>query len=48
MKTAYLETEIKENYIFLEYIASDSLQPGGINPLCYSASGALMLLNSKT
>lgn len=45
MKKGYLKIAQKEDFKFSEYISSDSLQPGGKAPLCYSASGALMLLN---
>jgi len=44
MKSAYLAFAKREQYAFSEYIASDTLSPGGKSPLCYSATGALMLL----
>lgn len=46
MKSAYLEVALKENFHFSEYISSDTLDPCGKAPLCFSATGALMLLNS--
>ncbi|MEM9549166.1 MAG: glycoside hydrolase 100 family protein [Bacteroidota bacterium] len=45
MKSAYLDIAQKENYNFSEYISSDVIQPSGKSPLCYSAAGALMILN---
>ncbi len=44
MKNAYLDISQKENFKFSEYITSDKLNPSGQFPLCYSASGALMLI----
>jgi len=44
MKNAYLQVAIKENFRFSEYISSDSHRPRGKSPLCYSATGALMLI----
>jgi len=44
MKNAYLDIAQKEDFQFSEYISSDTLQPLGQSPLCYSASGALMLI----
>lgn len=46
MKNAYLEISIREEFQFSEYISSNTLQPGGKSPLCYSAAGALMILKT--
>ena len=41
---AYLNICEAEQFAFSEYITSDSLQPAGKAPLCYSAAGLIMML----
>jgi len=42
----YSKFEINENYQFSEYISADFKKPGGKINLCFSASGALMMLKA--
>ena len=46
MLQALIEIENPEDLEFCEYIASDTLRPGGKKRLCYSASGLLFLIHA--